>query len=242
MVFLFAALFLPSTALAATLALSPNSGTVNPSCSFSTDILLDTAGAKVDGVDVILKYDPTKLTPTITTGKIFPSYPLSNVDPQQAKISISGVASVGQPYTTPSSGPEKFATVNFTVVQQAGTGLANVAFDFDPQNIQKTTDSNVIEDGTTNELLNSVTDGSFKIGSGACNTQVLTTTPGVSTPGASLSSALPGKGGVASTNSAITTAIPLKTLPAAGGEGLTLQLAIFGGLLSVLGVIGIVLL
>ena len=46
---------------------------------------------------------------------------------------------------------------------------SQVRFDFDPANPQKTTDSNVVEHSTISEILSSVTNGNYTIGTGTCS-------------------------------------------------------------------------
>lgn len=216
----------PASALAASLALSPATATVNSGCSFSTAVNLDTAGVQTDGTDVILLYDPSRFTATsVTKGTLYPDYPVSSIDSQAGKISISGLASVDQPFT----GSGTFATVNFTVAQNASLGATSVNFDFDPNNPGKTTDSNVVQRGTVTDVLSSVTNGNFTIGTGTCN---------VITPPASKSTNLPGIGGPVSSASAT----PTPKLPVAGSAEKTLLITLAGCILTVLGIAGLALL
>lgn len=168
-IFIFSALvylLTPGSALAATLSLSPTSGNINRSCEFIVDVNLDTTGANTDGTDVILKYNPSQLTVTsVDQGEIYPDYPSISPNNSNGTILVSGIASKDEPFT----GTGKFATVHFTVTQTAAIGSsAAVNFDFDPANTQKTTDTNVVESGSVREVLSSVTNGSYTIGSGTC--------------------------------------------------------------------------
>ncbi|MBI4038165.1 hypothetical protein HY387_00725 [Candidatus Daviesbacteria bacterium] len=220
-------LAIPSLALAATLSLSPATGTFNRGCNFSLNVELNTAGVQTDGTDAILKYDISRLNATsITSGTIYPDYPGNNIDAQNGKITISGLASVAQAF----SGSGTLGTINFTVSPQAPTGATLITFDFDPNDKAKTIDSNVVERGTIAEVLSAVTNGSYTIGTGTCGaqTQTIGTTP---TQGA-------GGTGVAATPSAGLQ----KTLPPAGGEQLTFTVAILGTVLTVLGLLGLILL
>src|SRR3989344_4893467 len=112
--FAFYLLTSPSTAFAqaASLSLSPSSGTFNRSCTVTLDIRLDTAGAQTDGTDAILTYDASRLMATsITSGNIYPDYPGNNIDDTNGKITVSGLASVSSAF----SGQGSLAVVNFTV-------------------------------------------------------------------------------------------------------------------------------
>lgn len=158
----------PVYAAGATLSLSPASGTYNKGCAFSMEIKLDTGGARTDGTDAILFYDPTRLSAAIRSGTIYSDYPGNNVDAQTGKITVSGLASVSSPFT----GSGTLATVDFTVLGNAPAGVTQVKFDFDPNDKGKTTDSNVVERDTVSDVLDQVANASFNIGTGSCNSTV----------------------------------------------------------------------
>lgn len=166
LIFTLIFLIIPASALAATLSLSPTSGNVNRSCEFIVDVNLDTTGANTDGTDVILKYNPSQLTVTsVDQGDVYPDYPSISPNNSNGTILVSGIASKDEPFT----GTGKFATIHFSVTSTAAVGSsAAVNFDFDPANTQKTTDTNVVESGSVREVLSSVTNGSYTIGSGTC--------------------------------------------------------------------------
>ncbi len=212
----------------ATLSLEPSTGTFNRGCNFSLNVVLDTGGTQTDGTDAILIYDPSRFNATsITNGTVYPDYPGNNIDVQNGRITISGLASVNTPFSSKGT----LATVNFTVQSNAPAGVAQVKFDFLPTDKAKTTDSNVVERGTLVDTLNSVVDGNYTIGTGACGQ---TAAPPTTRPGG---------GPIISTPSS-TMPLPTKTpyLPPAGSEQLTFTLAIFGGALTILGILGLALL
>ena len=158
----------PAYASAATLTFNPATGVLNKGCEVSIKIDLDTQGVQTDGTDVIVTYNPAQLTTStsgITNGTIYPEYPGNSVDTSAGKISISGISSVSSPYT----GSGTFATIKFTVASTlaANTPIA-LNFDFDPNNKTKTTDTNVVERGTIADVLASVTNGSYTVGTGTC--------------------------------------------------------------------------
>lgn len=210
---------LSPAAYAATLSLSPSTGTFNRSCTGSLNVELDAGGTQTDGSDAILKYDQSRINATsITSGTIYPDYPGNNIDSQTGKITISGLASVQQAF----AGKGTLATINFNIPENAPTGATSVKFEFDPNDKAKTTDSNVVERGTIVDVLNSVVDGNYTIGTGACGTTVTHPKGGatVSTPSAEVN----------------------KTLPPAGTETYTYMVAILGSLLTILGILGLALL
>jgi hypothetical protein len=216
---LIVSLFVVLPVQAATLSLSPATGTFNKNCNFSVKVDLDTVGAQTDGTDAILIYDPSRFTAnSITNGTIYPDYPGNTIDnPTPGKIVISGLASLTQPFT----GKGTLATVNFTVKSASQTGVSQIKFDFDPNNKAKTDDSNVVERTTIVDILNSVTDGSYTVGTGT-------------------SCAAQGATGTIATGSG--TIDDGSTLPDAGTQSFTATLAIIGSVLTVLGILGLVIL
>lgn len=219
----------PGVVLASTLALSPSSGTFNAGCSYSLAVLLDTTGTDTDGTDVILDYDQSKFTMnTVTKGTLYPDYPISSIDAQSGKVSVSGLASVSQPY----NGSGTFATINFTIPTSVSPGATSLTFEFDPNDPGKTTDSNVVQRGTVQDTLSSVTNGNYTIGSGACTS--------ISTPKTASVSA--GLGGFTSSPSSTPSATPIAKLPTSGSVDTTKVLTVVGSILTVLGIAGLALL
>ena len=217
-------LFSAQNAFAATLGLTPSTGNYARGCIIGLKINLDTQGAQTDGTDVILIYDPAQLslqTSDIINGSIYQDYPGNSVDQAGGKVSISGISSV----STPFSGNGTFATVNFHV-SPAASGVTQIKFDFDPNDKTKTVDTNVVERTTINELLNSVTDGTYTITqTGGCGTATGQGQLGSNGQGQAASSA---------------SAIPVKTvLPDTALSGPTMILAGVGMLLTVLGIAGL---
>lgn len=216
-------------AQAATLSVAPNTGTLRPGCTFSVDINVDTGGAQTDGTDVILFYEPAKLAVTsITNGTIYSDYPTANAD-GSGKITISGVSSVSSPF----SGSGKLATVNFNVPTGV-TGATTLKFDFAPSDKTKTTDSNVVQRGTVQDILTSVTDGSYTVGAAGCGA--------APSPTAVTKTS---QGSTEVTTPAVKT--PVQTDLNVGGKppgltGPTLILAIVGGALTIVGIVGLALL
>lgn len=218
----------PAFAQTATLSLSPSSGTFNKGCPLTLQINLNTGGTQTDGTDAILIYDSSRFSATsISSGSIYPDFPGNNIDDANGKITISGLASV----TSPFSGQGTLATVNFKVADVAPAGATQIKFDFDPNDKSETTDSNVVERGTISDVLNSVVNGNYTIGTGSC----VAGAPGaVGVP----------RAGVATPSGAVTqpTAPPTTSLPPAGTEQLTFTLAIVGMVLTILGILGLALL
>lgn len=219
----------PSLSFAATLSLQPVNGTFNRGCILGVDIMLDTENKQTDGTDVILVYDASKLVVTtadVINGKIYQDYPGNSVDSQAGKLSISGISSVSEPF----SGKGLFATVHFKVLDNSPTGATQIKFDFDANNKAKTTDTNVVERTTIADLLTSVTDGNYVIGTGSCTATSTALKPqgAVGTPSAT---ALPTKAPVV-----------VKELPQGGIFDNTILVAALGAILTIIGVAGLALL
>jgi hypothetical protein len=209
-------LLLATPALAATLALSPSSGSVGRGCAFSVDVLLDTQGANTDSTDVILLYEPQQITAnSVVNGKIFSDFPGNSIDNQTGKVSIYGLSA----QNTSFNGIGKVATVNFTASSSATLAAHPINFDFDPANPLKTTDSNVIQKGTTTDTLKSVTNSSFITSSSGCNQTPLVV----------------GQGLISASNSATT----VTQLPGTGTFSTTILVIGLGILLSLLGILGL---
>lgn len=177
----------PTLSYAATFALNPPNGTYNKGCKLDVQIILDSAGANVDSADAILLYNNAVLTLSqfpIQQGTLFPTY-VPVTDNSSGKVTISGLSNPNQPYNSRGT----FATISFQVRPDAPAGPFTVRFDFDPNNRQKTTDSNIVENGTVAELLSGVTDGAYTLGSGTpCNSTALTPATGSATISAQVGS------------------------------------------------------
>lgn len=246
----FLALAFPAVANAATLSLVPSNGTFNKGCTFQVRVDLDTQGAQTDGTDAVLLFDANKLKLNqfpINNGTIYPDY--SNVpDEQNGKVTISGIASIAQAY----SGKGTLATVSFEVKPDAVPGSTQVRFQYDANNKNSTTDSNVVERGTVAELLNSVIDGSYTIGTGSgCAGAGSGTSAGSTSAGSGTTGGTSGPGGIyyrapvgAASGSATYTQADYGVeskggiLPPAGFEVPTIALVLAGGLFIIIGIIG----
>ena len=213
----------PSLAFAATLSLSPASGTLNTGCTYSFDILMDTGGINTDGTDAVLKYTTSQFTVTsITKGTLYPDYPAS--DFSNGVISISGLASPGQGVSVGG----KFATINVTIPAGASAGPAPIVFDFTPG---ATNDSNVVQSTAVVDKLSSVVNGNYTIAQGGnC---ALTTAPVVVQQPVATDSGIPGKGGLQ------VSPIPTKTLGDTADISPTEVFSILGGFFTILGVSGL---
>lgn len=118
----------------------------------SVDVRVSTGGHSTEGTDLVLKFDPKAveiLSGKIVPGKIYGEYPMKSVDPKLGQIRISGIA--GLVNKTSFNGIGVFATLNFKAVKPGKTTLS---VDFTPK---KTSDSNIIDSQTTQDILEGVT-------------------------------------------------------------------------------------
>lgn len=112
-------------------------------------VTVDTGEKAVDGMDLIIRFDPNVLEASsggIVKGKIFDDYPASSVDSKKGIISISGISNLNNSF----KGVGQFAVINLKAKSSSKTFLT---IDF-----QKgaTVDSNLVETGTSNDILEAV--------------------------------------------------------------------------------------
>jgi hypothetical protein len=218
---MMASLVLASPAMAATLSLSPASGLVNKGCAFGVSVQLNTGGVDVDGTDVILKYNPKQFTvSSVVNGSIFNDYPGNSIDNAAGKVSIYALASQNTSFT----GSGIVATVNFTPATDLAATSPTISFDFDSASPTKTTDSNVTQKGTTSDILSSVTNGTYTLGTTSCAGGVAQGQ--VATPSATL-------------EPEVTTTSTPTTLPNSGRFENTLMVLGLGVLLAIIGGLGV---
>jgi hypothetical protein len=128
----------------ATLSLNPSTGTFMVGDIFDIEILLDTGGYEIGGVDIhFLNYDSSILEVQdaidispgiqILPGSLMTFTPANSVDETTGRIDFSQISFGGSTFI----GSGVLATVTFKVV---GTGITDLVFDFTPG---QTTDTNV---------------------------------------------------------------------------------------------------
>jgi hypothetical protein len=149
---------------AATLTLSPSSGSYDVGNVITVDIMLNTQGAAVDGVDVkYLNYNPSLLQlidentsiAGIQLTALIPELSFTNygVIASGGKIDFSVVTDGGMTYTN--SAPTAMVRMRFNVLS---AGTANLTFDYTSGN---KLDTNVASAG--GDLLTSVTNASYTL-------------------------------------------------------------------------------
>ena len=149
-------------ASAATLTVSPATANLNTNETVEVQIMLDTQGQGIDGVDVFsLNYNPALLQVVdanasqsgtqINAGSLMPITVVNTVLTTSGRIQFSQTSSGGTTFT----GNGVLARVSFRAI--AG-GTSAINFDFTPGS---TADSNVAVNGA--DLLTAVTNGSITV-------------------------------------------------------------------------------
>ncbi len=112
-------------------------------------VTADTGGHTIDGVDLIVRFDPKILeipTGGLTKGKIMDEYPLISFDAKNGLVSISGISSLKNGF----AGKGQFATINF---KAKAPGTTSLIIDFLKNS---TSNSNLVELGTSKNILDAV--------------------------------------------------------------------------------------
>jgi hypothetical protein len=228
----------PQIALAdgPTLSLSPALGQFNRGCVTNISIDFDTAGVSTAGIDAIISFDPTVFTiNSIQNGTVYQTYPGNVIDAQAGKVTINGLISIEQLASGQGvKGKGTLATLNMTVKPDAPLRTTQLTFEFDAARIGQTNDSNIAEQSDqARDVLQSVVNGNYTVGSGACGTT--TTTKPI---GGTLTTS-PATGGYTTATPA---ALPKKNLVQAGDPTVTFVLTVVGSALTILGILGLALL
>lgn len=133
-----------------------NKTNVNIKDALPVSVAIDTGGHKVNGVDLIVHYDPKVLEATvggITKGIIFDEYPSVTIDPVQGLIAISGIDNTNNSYNSKDINimGGSFVTLN---LRAKASGKTQLTVDFKGKG--STTDSNLVEMGTAKDILEQV--------------------------------------------------------------------------------------
>lgn len=129
---------------------------------FTASIFVETAGQNISGAGAKIIYDPTYLTAkSIDPTDLFVDYPATIIDPDNRRLTISGIASSP---TDQFSGKAAFADVTFTPLK---TGTSQLTFVFTPGS---TTDSNLAVMSDVGDILTEVNTLTVTIGNDSGDT------------------------------------------------------------------------
>lgn len=134
------------------LSLLPTSGSFSLSQSPAVGVVLDSVGKSVDGVDVIISFDPKKVQVVgskVAPTALFEEFPQNIVDNVRGQIRFSALTFSPRPVTG------IIGTFSF---KPKGPGQVNFNFDF---TFGSTRDSNVAQHGSAKDVLGKVENGRF---------------------------------------------------------------------------------
>lgn len=217
----------------ATFSLSPVSGNFTTGQTFDVAVNLNTGGAEVVGVDLILLFDQTKLQVVeVINGSIFQQYLGESINNVNGIYQISALSSTAQNLF---SGTGTVITLRFKVYSP---GTAEVIFDFSEGS---TVDSNVAEYTTQTDYLIGVTNAKYNLSGasvpgseGVPPSGTTTGTGGTTTTGGTGGTKTGGKtgiggiGGATGSASLTATTIATKAVPVTATNFPTLALIAFG--------------
>ncbi len=143
------------------LTLSPSSLALKPKANFSINVRSTIQNLKIDGVDIILNYNPNQLelisvspkNPNLGYGAVFGT--------NDGKIVLAGAPLYGV--------DETLTTISFKVKDSFTSGKAYIKFEFNPDDPKNTKDSNIVENTSAEEKLVSVRSGVYLVDTNACN-------------------------------------------------------------------------
>lgn len=149
----------------------PNGGSLVQGCFYNANIILNTGTNQVNGADLFIDYDPSRIeiqdTNTsipgkqISPGSVFSSYPIQS---NQVNESLGTIRLAGVNYSNPFSGEGLFATIRFRSINNTSNGFLNFRF----SGVGNTLDSNIAEYTTSQDVLGAVTNANMTFSSGGC--------------------------------------------------------------------------
>lgn len=143
-----------ASSTAPTLSLSPSSGNFDfqSGQTYPVGIVIDSAGKSIDGVDVVISYDPSKVQiigGKVNSSSLLPEVPLNTADSVKGKIRFSALT------FDPKAVTGIVGTFSFKPLSK---GEVNFAFEFTNG---ATTDSNVAEHGSAIDVLTGVENATY---------------------------------------------------------------------------------
>ena len=138
----------------ASLSFSPATGeyTYSAGATYPVGIVLDSAGKSVDGVDVIIKFDPKMaqvVSSKVAATNLFQEFPQNLIDNTLGQIKFSALTFNSRPVT---------GIIGTFTFKPLAKGTVNLTFDYI---FGSTKDSNVAEHGSAKDVLGQVTNGSY---------------------------------------------------------------------------------
>lgn len=157
-------------AKAATFELNPSSKTFEKQCQRSIDIIINATGESSNAAEIEISFDPTQIQIIdsnasipgiqIKNGNAYESYFYNEVDQNAGKIKVAAASLFLGTLTT----SEVFATIEFNSTASATTANFTITF----LGVGNTLDSNIADAATNNDLLTSVTNGTYTFVNSPC--------------------------------------------------------------------------
>jgi hypothetical protein len=151
--------------------MSPSTAALVEGCDNTIDIKIDTEGQSTNAADVIIHYDPTKITILdsdatlagiqIKPGNIYQAYFGNQVDTGTGEIRLTGASFMGS-----FTGVGTFGSIEFK--GNAGVTTADFTIEFTGAGPYVSLDSNIADTLTSNDLLSGVLNGSYTFTTGFC--------------------------------------------------------------------------
>lgn len=168
-IFFLLAIVLKTNLSAATYSISPASGNFSIGCTSSIDIIINATAESTNAAEIEITYDPSKINiidqnPSasgiqIMQGDAFNAYLINNVNTGTGKINLAAAN-----FFSNLTSQKLFAKIIFTPLPGATTSSFITTF----TGVGNTTDSNIADSSTNNDILTAVTNGSFSYSVGAC--------------------------------------------------------------------------
>jgi len=166
LIFSFFAVFSASPVFAAdaALSLSPREGEVASGNTLEVDINVDTGGASVSAIDIIVSFDPSKFEVSVDDSskilsQFYPSDANERVDNNAGEVRFNNFVGATE---DPFSGQGTISTLVLTPKVDSGT--SSFMFDFTEGS---EADCNVIDTATVSDILTTTEDGTYSITAGS---------------------------------------------------------------------------
>lgn len=154
---------------AATFTFNPSSSVLLAGCRSSVNIDANATGQTSNAADIEVQYNPSEINILdsdtsipgiqIRTGNAYETYFGNEVTPSLSRIRLAGASFVGNLTTR-----RTFATIQF----QSRPGVTSTSFQINFNGVGATLDSNIADSSTSDDLLSSVTNGSYTFRTDFC--------------------------------------------------------------------------
>ncbi len=143
-----------ASAFGGVMGLSPATGdyVFSNTQNYPAGVVIDSGGKSIDGIDVVVDFDPKKVQVVgseVSPSAMFERFPLNSVDNVKGQIRFSAL--------TFSPKPEAGIAATFRF-KPLSPGTVSFNFEF---SLGKTTDSNMAEHGSAQDILGKVENGTY---------------------------------------------------------------------------------